>query len=148
MADEADGKGQADARLTQALLARGQADPRASYRERLRQLRAQQSGLFDAATRHYSEVVLPSLVDVAADPIETWVDYGRFLAELEGPGRVVRIDESGRAEGATSADGSSTMLIFLPEDRHQRALALLTPAQPSAAQKASYDLLVGGRLSL
>src|SRR5690606_2014126 len=80
----------AEARLEEAARAAGIADPRPAYRERLRQLRQASQDTFDNAIRHYEKHVLPAMVD--SDPLHTWIEYGRYLASLEGDGRVVTID--------------------------------------------------------
>ena len=148
MGNDAEQRTLADARLAQSLSERGYADAREPYRARLRELRQAQPSLFEAATRHYAEVVVPDLANAASDPVASWADYGRFLGELEGPGRVVAVDPSGSALHGPDAKPAGDMLIFLPEDRKSSALPLLVPAQPTPAQRASYDLLVLRKLSL
>ena len=138
----------ADARLAEAFAGRGYADAREPYRMRLRELRQAQPGLFESATRHYEDVVVPALAGNAPDPVAAWADYGRFLGELQGPGRVVAIDATGLAATGANAEPDGDMLLFLPDDRNSSVLPLLVPATPSRAQQATYDLLVLRKLAI
>jgi hypothetical protein len=137
-------KERAEGRLLEAFAHQGIEDNRPVYRERLRGLRERSPDAFERALRHYEEAVLPALAD-GPDPIEVWIGYGVWLAELEGPGRLVEVDADGRARPAqaASADG---LVLFLPEDERGRALPARLPATPSPAQRATYDLLVTGLL--
>lgn len=137
-------KDRAEARLLEAFGQAGIEDNRPVYRQWLRGLRERNPDAFERALRHYEEAVLPALAG-GPDPIEVWIGYGVWLAELEGPGRLVEIDARGRARPAqaASADG---LVLFLPEDERVPVLPTRLPATPSAAQRATWDLLVAGLL--
>lgn len=137
----------ADARLSAALEERQLADSRKAYRSCLRTLREANPELYERASQHYQARVLPLLAG-AEDPVDAWVEYGRFLAELLSPGRLVAVDGSGRARPFTPPATAETLVLHVPEDRAVPAMALSTPRQPSPAQQATYDLLVLGRDSL
>ena len=86
---------QADRRLAEALAASGARDPREFYRERLRELREENSDRYDEAVVYYSETLLPSIASGAMNPLHAWTEYGRRLAVALAPGETVRVDESG-----------------------------------------------------
>lgn len=134
-------------RFEAALRDRELSDPRDGYRMRLRALRETRPELFDRATRHYQEEVLPAL-EAGGDAIETWIDYGRFLAELVAPGRIVTIDGTGSARPYAPPLPPRALVLHLPHDHEATTMALAEPIDPSAAQQAAYDLLVRGRLTL
>lgn len=138
---------QVNMRFEAALRDRELSDPRDAYRRRLRALRDTRPELFERATRHYQEEVLPTL-EAGGDAIETWIDYGRFLAELIAAGRVVTIDDSGSARPYASPLSPRALVLHLPHDRDATTMPLAEPVDPSAAQRAAYDLLVRGRLAL
>lgn len=140
-------RGRADTRLDAALGERGLSDSRDAYRGRLRALRDSSPALYERAAAHYEQDILPELAE-RADPVETWIEYGRFLAELTAPGRTVTIDASGRAQPYSPPLPAQAMVVHLPDDRGAAALALATPAAPSPQQQATYSLLVLGRLAL
>jgi hypothetical protein len=140
-------RSRADARLDSALVARGLADPRETYRGRLRALREASPELFATALRHYEEVVLPDLAE-GEDPVGAWIEYGRYLADLVSPGRAVAIDALGRADAWAPAGAGPLLVLHLPDDRTGAAQALVAPLEPTPAQRAAHDLLVLGRLGL
>jgi hypothetical protein len=137
----------ADVRLAEALARNGQADTRPVYRQRLRQLRESHPAAFERALHHYDDVVLPNLAG-DADPIDTWIAYGAWLADLTAVGRLMSIQVGGRAVPFSSPYAPGQLVLHLPEDGQLPALALMFPAAPSSAQQAAYDLLVAGRVSL
>jgi hypothetical protein len=115
------------------------ADFRGVYRDRLRWLKEARASAFTTALAHYNDVLVPNIVAGAA-PIGEWIDYGKRLGELAGSGKVVRIDESGRAH---PYDGSvEGLILHLPNDTAVPALALAVPRAPSEAQRAALELLV------
>lgn len=139
----------AEARLKDAAAELGLADVRTHYRVRLRRLRESDPDAFGRATRHYEETVLPALV--GDDPLAVWLDYGRFLASLEtGEAKLTAIDATGRATplAPRAAVHPRSLLLFLPTDGAAEPLVAAEPLQPSAAQRATLDLLVGRRLAL
>lgn len=134
----------AEGRLEEAARSHGIVDPRPPYRDRLRRLRESQRDAFDRAIEHYEQQVLPALADAA--PLNAWIDYGRYLAQLEGPGRTVRIEQDGRAT-TWSADAPPGLVLFIPEDTASDVLVLSQPLKPSDAQEATLRLLVERKLS-
>jgi hypothetical protein len=136
----------ADARLAQAVIAAGLADPRPPLRDRLRELKESHPAGFERALAHYEQVVLPALSG-AAEPLQVWADYARFLGELGSPGRLLAVDATG---GATpyQAPAPGTLVLYIPDDTASPVLVALAPASPSPAQQATIDLLVHRRLSL
>jgi hypothetical protein len=137
-------KERAEARLLEAFAREGIADNRPAYRQRLRALRERNPAAFERALHHYEDAVLPTLAG-EADPVATWIAYGRWLAELDGAGRLYEVDAHGRARpyDAAPADG---LVLFVPDDAGSEVLPARLPVTPSAAQRATYDLLVAGKL--
>src|SRR5690606_3322004 len=111
----------AEARLEEAARSAGIADPRPPLRERLRTLRETRRPDFDRAIEHYEKHVLPALA--GADPLAAWIEYGRFLAGIDGDGKVVTIDERGRAADWV-ADTPHGLVLFIPDDLAVAVLAL------------------------
>lgn len=144
---DASARERADERLEKALEGSPLADPRPHYREWIRTLKERDPAAFDRAIAYYEDTLIDRIVRGGDDPIESWLDYGRYLAELSGAGRLVAIDANGRA-GAMEADVTSVMVLHLPGDESERPMVLAFPAQPSAAQQATYRLLVEGRQQL
>lgn len=141
-------KQQAEARLEQRLAEVPIRDPRELYRARIRHLRGRDSTAFEAALRHYEEAVVPRTAEGAVDPIAEWFAYGRLLAELDGPGRLVEVDEVGRARPWQELDVPAGMVLYLPEEKGGRAFTLSMPAAASDAQVATHALLVEGKREL
>jgi hypothetical protein len=140
----------AERRLAEAASAAGVADPRPALRERLRALRERAPDAFDRARAHYEERVLPALADGNGElePLARWIEYARVVAGLEGEGRTCVVDRVGRATDFAGACPGGALVMQLPDDAAAPAFAILSPAEPSPAQQATLDLLVGGRLSL
>jgi hypothetical protein len=138
----------AEARLKAALAGGTFQDPRDFYRERLRALKERDPGAFEQATRYYREVLLPRVADEANDPLAQWMEYGRLLGELGGPGRTVEIDRSGRARPYAPPVEPGHLVLYLPDDLASPVLVVALPCELSPAQQATYDLLVRGRTSL
>jgi hypothetical protein len=139
-------KRRADARLETRLEEAGLADPRDLYRARLRQLRARDASAFDRALAYYENELVPRVAE-DGDPVAEWLAYGKMLAALGGSGRVVRVDESGRAEPADDDDATG-LLLFMPENTSEPAMVLSAPAHPSPAQSATVQLLAERRRDL
>jgi hypothetical protein len=142
-----DKKVRADARLEAALAQSGLEDPRPAYRERLRSLREASTEAFEQALRHYEEQTLTGLAG-EADPIEAWVEYGRVLGELTAPGRLVQVDAEGRASPYAPPPAGDLLVLHVPEETGAPILAAAVPRAASAAQRATYAMLVERRLSL
>jgi len=142
-----DRKARAEARLETALTHSGLEDPRPAYRERLRSLRETSTSAFEQALRHYEDQTLAALAG-EADPIEAWVEYGRVLGELTAPGRLLQVDAEGRASSYAPPPAAHLLVLHVPEDSAAPILAAAVPRAASAAQRATYAMLVDRRLSL
>jgi hypothetical protein len=136
----------ATGRLEAALAERGFADPRPALRERLRVLRELDPNAFEQAKARFESVVRDGLA--AGDVLDPWVDYGRYLGELTGAGILYHIDDEGRGAPYEPPLASGAMLLHLPDDVATPALAVVLPVAPTAAQRATFDLLVGKKLAL
>jgi hypothetical protein len=129
----------ADERTDQAIANAPFEDFREAYRERLRWLKDSQPQGFSRALSHYNDILVPNIAG-GADPLVEWMEYGRLLGNLSGAGKVMRIDETGRAfPFANETDG---LILHLPDDTNVPALALAVPKRSSDAQKATLGLLV------
>lgn len=135
----------ADARLEEALERDGLNDPRGLYRDWLRALRERDAAAFDEARRYYEETLLPRVAEGETHPIESWLDYGRRLAELTGPGEIFEIDNEGRAHARPSSNARERLVLFIPESTREPVRLLNLPTRLAAAQRATIDLLVEGR---
>lgn len=144
-----DVQSRADRRLDEALAASGARDPREFYRERLRELKETDRGAYEEAVGYYRDTLVPSVAD-GADPLPAWTEYGRKLAELATPGRTVMVDRTGFALPYHAPAPPDRLVLHLPTGRtgSRRALVVGIPTELSRAQRASYDLLVAGKLTL
>lgn len=131
----------ADQRSDQAFANGPFLDPRGAFRERLKVLREEQPAAFKAALEYYEKTLIPNMAG-GADPIVEWVAYGRRLGELTGPGQSWAIDPTGRARPFAGEFDAGQLILHLPEDTSRPALAIALPREPSAAQQATYDLLI------
>lgn len=140
---------EADRRLEEALAASGARDPREFYRERLRDLKQADRAAYEEAVGYYRETLVPS-VTRGADPLPAWTEYGRRLALLATPGRTVMVDRGGAAEPYAEPAPMDRLVLHLPDGRGSasRAVVVGLPVELTRAQRASYDLLVSGRLTL
>lgn len=141
------GKSRGDARLEAAFSRLGMQDPRESYRSVLRELRARDAEAFARATAHYQQHVVPALAS-SADPVDTWIDYGRVIGEMMAPGAMMVVDGTGRALPVRSPIGAGELIVFVPDDGTRGAFVAARPAELSAAQAATISLLIEGRLAL
>jgi hypothetical protein len=143
---DAETRVRAEARLAEAAAALQLADPRPPLRERLKMLRQKHPDAFSKAVEHYEQAVLPGLT--ADDPMPAWLDYARFLGQLTANGRLLAIGEDGVAAAFLPPLSPGALVLFIPDDTAVPAFVAAQPQRPSAAQQASMDLLVRGRLSL
>ena len=135
------------ARLERALAGAGIEDPRPYYRARLRGLRERDPAALAESVRYHEEVLLPRVADEGSDPVAEWLEYGRRLAELGEPGRLVDVDERGRARPYDGrARPRDHLILHLPDDPRVPAFVLGMPRDPSPAQRAPFELLVLGKL--
>jgi hypothetical protein len=137
-------KSAAEARTAEAIRTGAFADFREAYRERLRWLKESRPQAFAEALTYYDALV--KNIAAGDDPIHEWLTYGKRLGELSGAGKVVAIDETGRALPATQF--SDQLLLHLPDDINVPALPLAVPRALSEHQKATLDLLVRRRLAI
>lgn len=136
---------QADQRFQAALEQTGARDPREFYRKRLRDLKAQDPDAFRRAVEYHDSRLVPSVAAEGSDPLREWLEYGRFLATLVAPGRTVQIDPTGRASEYAPPVAADHLVLHLPTDTRQPALAVGLPPKLSPAQHATYALLVEGK---
>ena len=144
MADE-DTKSRAETRFPVALEAAGARDPREFFRGWMRELKGRDRRAFDEASRYYEERLIPAVADAGSDPLDEWLDFGRYLAALMVPGRAVRVDAGGRARDYARPVPRDELVLHLPEGTSQPALVLGLPPTLSAPQRATFDLLVRQR---
>jgi len=138
---------EADRRLEAELARSGARDPREFYRERLRELKQADREAYEQAVGYYRDTLVPSVAG-GADPLPAWTEYGRKLAELSVPGRTVMVDPSGASDPYRSPPPLDRLILHLPDGTRGRAAVVALPAELSRAQRATYDLLVGGKLTL
>jgi hypothetical protein len=137
----------ADLNLTTAARSLGLADPRPAYRERLRLLKDTQPDAFSRALRHYEDEVLPAVAD-GRNAIDSWVQYGAFLAALSAAGRMMSIDATGYATRYMAPVTENALVLHVPDDNAAPVLIAVAPAAPAPPQQATIDLLVNGSLGL
>jgi hypothetical protein len=138
----------ADERFERALASSGARDPREYYRERLRSLKQADAAAYERAVQYYRETLVPSVASEDGDPLTAWQEYGRFIAELTARGRTVEVDRTGKAHPYHPPTPGDRLVLHIPEGRTTRAMLVGLPAEPSAAQMATYDLLVLGKQTL
>lgn len=126
----------------------GAKDPREFYRERLREMKAANPDAYREAVRYYEDTLIPSIAEGGADPLPAWQEYGCRLAQLTVPGKPVEIDETGRTHEHGPPTPPERMVLHIPDGGKGRALVVGLPSELSSAQRATYDLLVGGRQRL
>lgn len=139
-----DPKARADARLEAALADLDYRDPRPFYRSVLRYLRERDQDAFDRALRYFEEELVPAVAG-EADPGAAWSEYGAVLARALGSGRMVELDDTGRARGVDTAVGAKGLVLYVPESTDAPVLVLRYPRAVTPAQHAAYELLVEGR---
>jgi hypothetical protein len=140
-------KAQVEARTAEAITNGPYQDFREDYRDRLRWLKETNPQGFSKALTYYNDILAANIA-AGHDPLREWVEYGRTLAKLSGPGRVYSIDETGRAVPAADFADPNGLMLHLPDDTNVRALPLAVPRELSAAQRATLDLLVNRKLAL
>lgn len=138
----------ADRKLEEALAREGARDPREFYRERLRELKQANPDGYAKAVAYYRETLIPGVASGGAEPLEAWTEYGRRLAASLTPGRTVAVDGSGRAHPYEAPAPRNHLVLHLPEGKGGRALLVGLPAELTPAQRATYDVLVAGKLKL
>ena len=131
----------AEARTDEAVAASGFEDPRVALRRRLKLLKDNQPAAFTRALEYYEQDLLPRIAE-GADPLSEWLEYGRQLGDLTSPGRTMSVDAGGRARPYRSVLEEQTLVLHIPNDTAVDVLPLAIPRELSAAQRATFDLLV------
>jgi hypothetical protein len=145
MSNTSDVAAVAEQALEAALAESGARDPREFYRERLRELKRLRPDAYQSAVHYYTQTLLPEVAERRGEALTAWTEYGRRLAEALAPGRTVTIDETGRAR-PYEASGAFGLILHLPEDSGARALLVALPRTLTPPQRATYDVLVSGKL--
>ena len=138
----------ADANFEAALAKSGGRDPREFYRERLRELKEANPAAYEEAVAFYTGELVPTVASGSTDPLAAWLDYGVRLCEWCAPGQPVEIDATGVRHPLSPPTPSDRLVLHIPNDKRTRALLVGLPAELSPAQRATFDLLVQGRLKL
>lgn len=137
----------AEKRLLEALERDGARDPREFYRARLKELRDTSAVGYDRAVTYYSDTLLPGVASGDIDPLGAWLEYGRVIVDATAPGRTIEVDARGRRSEYSPPTPRDRLVLHLP-DAGLRALVVGLPRELSAAQRATFDLLVNGKLKL
>lgn len=135
----------ADQIFEDALRKTGAKDPREFYRKRLREMKADNPDAYREAVAYYENQLVPSIAEAGDDPLTAWQQFGCQMAELTVTGTPVEIDATGRRLPYVPPTPADRMVLHVPQGSKGRALVVGLPPELSAAQLATYDLLVGGR---
>lgn len=130
--------------MTQA----GARDPRDFYRRSLMELRSENPEAYEQAVAHFQDVLVPSIARGEAEPLTSWREYGRLIAEATAKGETVAIDESGISHPYEPAMPMDLLVLHMPDAKGGRSILVSLPPHPSPAQRATYDLLVAGKHKL
>ena len=135
----------ADRIFEEALGQTGAKDPREFYRARLREMKADNPEAYREAVAYYEDDIVPSIAEAGDDPLMAWQRFGCRVAELTVTGTPIEIDATGRRRPYAPPTPLDRLVLHLPQESSGRALVVGLPPELSAAQLATYDLLVGGR---
>jgi len=135
----------ADQIFEDALGKTGAKDPREFLRKRLREMKADNPSAYREAVAYYENELIPSIAEAGDDPLRAWQQFGCRMAELTVAGTPVEIDTTGRRHPYAPPTPADRMVLYIPEGSKGRALVVGLPPELSAAQLATYDLLVAGR---
>lgn len=138
----------ADRRFQEALDRTGARDPRDYYRDRLKELRSSDPEAYRKAVAYYQDTLIPRVAGADSEPLAEWRAYGLEIARLTAPGRTVTVDPTGKARPFEEPCPDDAMILHVPDHKGPAALLVGLPPEPSAAQLAAYDWLVGGRRQL
>jgi len=138
----------ADQIFEEALVQAGAKDPREFYRKRLREMKADNPEAYGEAVAYYENDLVPSIAEAGDDPLTAWQRFGCRVAELAVAGTPIEVDATGRRLPYAPPTPSDRMVLHVPQGTRGRALVVGLPPELSAAQLATYDLLVGGRQEL
>jgi len=135
----------ADQIFEDALGKTGAKDPREFYRKRLREMKAENPDAYGEAVAYYQNELVPSIAEAGDDPLMAWQRFGCRMAELTVIGTPIEIDTTGRRRPYAPPTPADRMVLHVPQGSKGRALIIGLPPELSAAQLATYDLLVAGR---
>ncbi len=135
----------ADQIFEDALGKTGAKDPREFYRKRLREMKAENPDAYGEAVAYYQTELVPSIAEAGDDPLTAWQQFGCRMAELTVTGTPIEIDTTGRRHPYAPPTPADRMVLHIPQGSKGRALIIGLPPELSAAQLATYDLLVAGR---
>jgi hypothetical protein len=135
----------ADQIFEDALGKTGAKDPREFYRKHLREMKVDNPEAYREAVAYYENQLVPSIAEAGDDPLTAWQQFGCHMAELTVTGTPVEIDATGRRLPYVPPTPADRMVLHVPQGSKGRALVVGLPPELSAAQLATYDLLVGGR---
>ncbi len=145
---EQDLNDRADRIFEEALGKTGAKDPREFYRTRLREMKADNPEAYREAVTYYENDLVPSIAEAGDDPLLAWQRFGCRVAELTVTGTPIEVDATGRRRPYAPPTPPDHMVLHIPQGTKGRALVVGLPPELSAAQLATYDLLVGGRQKL
>ena len=134
----------ADRIIEEALGQTGAKDPREFLRKRLREMKADNPSAYREAVAYYENELVPSIAEAGDDPLRAWQQFGCRMAELTVAGTPVEIDTTGRRHPYAPPTPADRMVLYIPQGSKGRGLVVGLPPELSAAQLATYDLLVGG----
>ena len=134
-----------DARYEEALARHGLDDVQPLYRRLLIRLKAEDPAAYDSAVDRYrNNVEKVNAGPDAANPLETWLAYGRWLAERLAAGSVIEIRANGRADPAGETPRPGSMLVHLPDDGSSPGFLLTMPTSATDAQRETAALICDG----
>ena len=136
---------EADRIFEEALGQTGAKDPREFYRTRLREMKLDNPDAYREAVAYYENELVPSIAEAGDDPLFAWQQFGCRVAELTVTGTPIEVDATGRRLPYAPPTPPDRMVLHVPQGSKGRALVVGLPPELSAAQLATYDLLVGGR---
>ena len=129
-------------RLTdEALSDAGLEDPRPAYRRLMVHLKSADASAFEEATRRFNETLVPDVADGRVPPLEAWLAYASWLCDRIRPGKIIAVDDSGRASDGPAALSAGTVLLHLPDDASAPAIVVGMPSEPTASQQVTVELL-------
>jgi hypothetical protein len=131
-----------------ALEETGARDPREFYRARLRELKSEDPARYEEAVRHYADDLIPSIASGEIPPLEAWLRYGVRLAELSAPGRTWDVDPTGKRHTHAVPTPPDRLVLHIPDAKGERAILVGLPREPTKAQRATFSVLVQGKLKL
>lgn len=137
---------EADRLLEEALKKTGARDPREPFRGFLRELKERSASEYESAVSEYREEVLRGIAESGVDPLVRWLEFGCATVNRLNPGRAIVVDGTGRAAPYAPPPSWKDLILHIPDDRKSRALLVGSPPEPTAAQHATIQLLVLGKL--